>query len=86
MEPLGEASVEGGVVGQDDHRRRDKGADRLGIQRVAGDRFSADARQGGDLGRDGPGGFMVALKGVDDTQDLALGRVGEQEGGATSAH
>lgn len=36
MTPFGEAPINSGVVGQDDHRCRGKGADRLEIQRMPG--------------------------------------------------
>ena len=81
VEPLGEAPVEGGVVREHDHRRRDEGADRLGIERMAGHRLGADARQRGDLGRDRPAGLVVALEAVHHAQHLALGRVGEAHHG-----
>ena len=81
MQPFGEASVEGGVVGQDDHGRGHECPHGIDVQLVAGDRVSADARQRGDLLGDGLGGLMVALEGVHHAQHLAFGAVGEAHHG-----
>ena len=81
VQPFGEAPVEGGVMGQHDHRGRDERAHCIYVQRMTRHRFGADAGKRGDLGRDRPAGLVVALEGVDHPQHLALRAIGEAHHG-----
>jgi hypothetical protein len=80
-EPFGEAAVELGVVGGDDHGRLDEGGHLVGIDALAGHHFVGDAGDAGDLLGDRHRGLAQLDEGGSDAAEAALRVVAERDHG-----